>query len=428
MLYIQKHVCGHGWFNFIGLFMRKKTGKNKNNEYNPQFKEKKTFFSEKEIIFRSQNRAKVLTISAKAQLIFWTVVLLIGVWSFYSYHIYNKSGVIISVKNRELESTRDAYVDLMGDFMSLHKNIASMISSLGTKGGVKGDIEKYKRQASVVEDKIKQITSERDWASSQKIEEKISLSEAVLQRDIAASERDELKKQMNAMEDMLDELKEAEMEVLEKVSKISSREVSKIKSAFSEINSSMKKSGLYFNAQANRKNAKGGLFSPAPKAKIKDKVINEKISQIYKDINDLEYYKDVAQYVPLGKPVWSYWLTSQYGTRSDPFNKKRARHKGVDLASRTGNKIKVQAKGKVIKAEYSGGYGNLVVVDHGNGFVTKYGHMNKIYVKKGQYVDYDDTLGEVGTTGRSTGPHLHYEVIFQGKDVNPLPFVKAKIS
>lgn len=407
--------------------MRKKAGKNKKNEYNPQYREKKTFFSDKEIIFRSQNRAKVLTISSKAQIIFCSILLFIGVWSFYSYHIYNKSGVIISVKDRELESTRDAYVDLMGDFMSLQKNITNMLSSIGSKGP-KQDIEKYKRQATAVEDKIKQISSEREWASSEKLEEKISLSEAILQRDIATSERDELKKQMNSMEDVIDELKEAEMEVLEKVSKISSREVGKIKGAFSEINVPIKKSGLYFNPLANRRNGKGGLFVPAPKTQIRDKAINNKISQIFNDVNDLEYYKEVAQYVPIGKPVWSYWVTSEYGGRNDPFNKKRARHKGVDLASRTGNKIKTMAKGKVTKAEFSRGYGNLVVVDHGNGFITKYGHMHKIYVKKGQYVDVSETLGEVGTTGRSTGPHLHYEVLFQGKNVDPIPFVKAKIS
>lgn len=170
------------------------------------------------------------------------------------------------------------------------------------------------------------------------------------------------------------------------------------------------------------------MFVPEPKAKVNDKNISRKISQIFNDVSDFEYYREVAQYVPLGKPVWSYWVTSPYGGRADPFNKKQARHKGVDLASRTGNKIKVQAKGKVTRAEYAGGYGNLVVVDHGNGFVTKYGHMHKIYVKKGQYVDVNEALGEVGSTGRSTGPHLHYEVLFQGKTVDPMPFVKAKIS
>ena len=102
----------------------------------------------------------------------------------------------------------------------MQKNIAGMLADIGNKTH-KSDIEKYKQQATIVEDKIKQITSERDWASVQKIEEKISLNEAILQRDIAASERDALKKQMNAMEDIIDELREAEIDVLEKVSKIS---------------------------------------------------------------------------------------------------------------------------------------------------------------------------------------------------------------
>ena len=121
-------------------------------------------------------------------------------------------------------------------------------------------------------------------------------------------------------------------------------------------------------------------------------------------------------------------MTSPFGSRPDPFQKKKATHKGVDLASRTGNKIKTQAKGKVTRAEFTRGYGNLVVVDHGNGFTTKYAHMNKIYVKKGDHVDYNTALGEVGSTGRSTGPHLHYEVLYQGRPVDPMPFIKAKKS
>lgn len=407
--------------------MVKKNRNTKQGAYNPQFREKKTLFADKEIIFRSQNRAKVLTISSKAQIIFVGLLLFIGIWSFYSYHIYNKSGTIISVKDRELETTRDAYVDLMGDFMALQKNIAGMLSNIGSKGP-RQDIEKYKRQATAVEDKIKQIAAEQEWASAEKLEEKMTLNEAILQRDIAASERDALKKQMNAMEDVIDELREAEMEVLEKVSKIAAKEVSTLKGAFNSINVPLKRNGLYFNPLANRKNGKGGLFVPEPRPQIKDKRINAKIERIFNDVEDLGYYKEIARYVPFGKPVWSYWLTSPYGGRADPFNKKKARHKGVDLSSRTGNKIKTMAKGKITRAEFVNGYGNMVVVDHGNGFVTKYAHMHKIYVKKGAYVDVDAVLGEVGSTGRSTGPHLHYEVLFQGKNVDPMPFIKAKIS
>ena len=396
-----------------------------------QYTEKKPLFSEKEIIFRGSGCAKVWKISSRAQVIVFMALLLISSWCFYSYYLYNKSGHIISYKERELDETRDAYVELMTDFVTLHKNIGAMISSIGEgKGKDNKKFDQYKRQAQMVEDKIKQITDEKDWLSSETISERASLSEALLQRDIIASERDALKKQINELEETIKDIKKAEMEVLERIDGVADKEISKIKSAINSINQALKSKGLYFNALANskRKNNSGGPYIPDRRNLVKDKKIDDKISAIFKNYDDLEYYKEVVQYIPMGKPVWSYWVTSQYGTRSDPFNGKRARHKGMDLASRTGNKIKVKAKGKVTRAEFAGGYGNLVVVDHGNGFQTKYAHMHKIYVKKGQYVEYDDTLGEVGSTGRSTGPHLHYEVLYMGKNVDPMPFLKAKIS
>lgn len=404
------------------------------NESTPphmQYTEKKPLFSEKEIIFRGSGCAKVWKISSRAQVIIFASLLLVALWCFYSYYLYNKSGHIISYKEQELDATRDAYVELMTDFVALHKNIGAMISSIDDgKNKDNKKFDQYKRQAQLVEDKIKQITDEKDWLSSETLSERASLSEALLQRDIIASERDALKKQIDELEETIKDIKKAEMEVLERIDSVADKEMSKIKSAINSINQTLKNKGLYFNALANskRKNNSGGPYVPDRQNLVKDKKLDDKISAIFKNYDDLDYYKEVVQHIPIGKPVWSYWVTSQFGSRSDPFNGKRARHKGMDLASRTGNKIKVKAKGKVTRAEFAGGYGNLVVVDHGNGFQTKYAHLHKIYVKKGQYVEYDDTLGEVGSTGRSTGPHLHYEVLYMGKNVDPMPFLKAKIS
>lgn len=217
---------------------------------------------------------------------------------------------------------------------------------------------------------------------------------------------------------------------MERVAKISEKEIGKIKSAVKAINVPLKKKGLYFNALANdkRKAGSGGPYIPEDNSFLQDKEVSEKVSRIFKAADDLEYYREVMSSVPIGKPVWSLWVSSSYGRRTDPFKKTKAYHKGVDLAGRTGNKIKVMAKGKVTRAGTASGYGNLVEVDHGNGFKTKYGHMHKIYVKKGQYVEAGDVLGEVGSTGRSTGPHLHYEILYKGHDVDPMPFMKAKIS
>ena len=221
------------------------------------------------------------------------------------------------------------------------------------------------------------------------------------------------------------------MDVFNKVEAIASKEISKIKSAINKANGALRQQGLYFNPLANSKkrDAKGGTFAPASAIELNDDKIIKKISNIYKAVDDLEYYREVAKFVPLGKPVWSYWVSSKFGYRSDPFNKRRAGHKGIDLASRTGNKIRVPAKGKVIKTRISNkGYGNLVEIDHGNGFVTRYAHLHKIYVKKGDHLGIDDAIGEVGSTGRSTGPHLHYEILYQGHPVDPMPFMQAKLS
>lgn len=411
--------------------MKNKNRLVKQKAYSPRYAEKKPLFSEKEIIFRSAGRAKVFTISSRFQVILLVFLCLIGAWSFYSYHMYNKSGRIITHKNQELVETRDAYVDLMSDFVTIHKNIDSVLASLEKTGAKPGrELDKYKRQAMAVEDKIRQITSEKAWADDKKLNEKMSLNEALLQRDIAISERDALRQQLSELETAVKEIKAAEMEVFGRVEAIALREIKKIKSAFSSINVPLKRQGMYFNplAGSKKRESSGGPFIPASVSKLDDRAMNKKIADIYKAADDLEYYREVVKSVPLGKPVWSYWVTSKFGYRSDPFNRKKAGHKGIDLASRTGNKIQVKAKGRVVKVEHSNrGYGNNVMVDHGNGFKTRYAHMHKIYVKKGDYLKINDTIGEVGNTGRSTGPHLHYEVLYQGRQVDPLPFMQTKI-
>lgn len=402
--------------------------RSKKKAFKAKYSDDKAFFSDKEIIFRSRGRTKVFNISSKAQVIFLTLFVLISFWSVYSYYIYNKSGTIISIKDKELGETREAYVELMTDFTTLHKNIITVMESLdNTAGKNTRDMELYKNQAKVVEDKIKQITEEVAWADTDKISEKANISEALLQRDIATSERDVLKRQLQDLADDVEEIKKAEMAVLKRVEEVAGSEVLKIKNAISSVNKPLKSKGLYFNPLANRKtDNQGGPYIPVLK-EVKDKEIQGKMLSAMATLDDWEYYREVAKYVPIGKPVWSYWLTSKFGTRNDPFKNSQAIHKGLDMASRTGNKIKVKAKGKVTRAEFHKAYGNLVEVDHGNGFTTKYAHMHKLYVKKGDYVEIDDTLGEVGSTGRSTGPHLHYEILFRGKNVDPLQFVKTKI-
>lgn len=117
------------------------------------------------------------------------------------------------------------------------------------------------------------------------------------------------------------------------------------------------------------------------------------------------------------KPLYSYTLTSPYGRRWGTF------HKGVDLAAPRGTNVLAADGGKVIYAGWSGGYGYLVKIDHGNGFTTYYGHNSKLYVKVGQKVGKGETIAAVGSTGNSTGPHVHFEVRINGQTVNPFNYL-----
>ena len=120
------------------------------------------------------------------------------------------------------------------------------------------------------------------------------------------------------------------------------------------------------------------------------------------------------------------WLSAGYGMRSDPFNGDRDFHPGLDISADKGTPIFATAAGKVDLAAPSGDYGNLVVVNHGYGLITRYGHLSKFAVWQGRDVKRGDIIGYVGATGRATGPHLHYEVLANGKLMNPLQLLTGK--
>jgi len=114
------------------------------------------------------------------------------------------------------------------------------------------------------------------------------------------------------------------------------------------------------------------------------------------------------------------WLTSTMGARRDPITGERAYHPGLDIAGDNGTPVYASAAGRVTRVGYQGAYGNLIVIDHGFGLETRYGHLSAFKVKEGQYVQRGDVIGLLGSTGRTTGTHLHYEVLANGRLLNPL--------
>jgi murein DD-endopeptidase MepM/ murein hydrolase activator NlpD len=129
--------------------------------------------------------------------------------------------------------------------------------------------------------------------------------------------------------------------------------------------------------------------------------------------------------IPSMQPVDTVQFTSTFGVRSDPFRGTAAMHAGVDIPGAIGTPIYATADGVISRAERAGGYGNMVEINHGRGIATRYGHMSKILVVANTRVKRGQIIGLMGSTGRSTGSHLHYEVRVDGKAVNPIPFLQS---
>lgn len=180
------------------------------------------------------------------------------------------------------------------------------------------------------------------------------------------------------------------------------------------------------------KPGQGGPFLPAPLSAIE---LQQEIERLAKEVDqradELAYMelqlleKRVAdRLLPTTIPVTNGVLGSHFGYRSDPFSGLRSRHDGLDFSAPTGTPVLAAADGVVIVASYHPEFGNMIDIDHGDGLTSRYAHLHEMQVSESQIIRRGEQIGSVGTTGRSTGPHLHFEVRMLGVPQNPLTFLK----
>jgi murein DD-endopeptidase MepM/ murein hydrolase activator NlpD len=172
--------------------------------------------------------------------------------------------------------------------------------------------------------------------------------------------------------------------------------------------------------------AQGGLFEAAEvSATSVDAQTDLQFRSLFMTWKKLDSTEQGSIAIPSVQPVDHMSFTSNFGVRSDPFRGTAAMHSGVDIPGPVGTPIYATADGLVGRAERSGGYGNLVEINHGKGIQTRYGHLSKILVEPLARVKRGQLIALMGSTGRSTGPHLHYEVRIDGHAVSPVPFLQT---
>jgi murein DD-endopeptidase MepM/ murein hydrolase activator NlpD len=170
----------------------------------------------------------------------------------------------------------------------------------------------------------------------------------------------------------------------------------------------------------------GGPFMPLRAPQSGASAFERQLYRVYVARAQIDRYTQALVTVPVRKPVMGEVdMSSPFGIRTDPFLGRPAMHTGIDLRGETGEPAHATASGRVTIAGREGGYGNMVEINHGNGLATRYGHLSEIDVKVGQTVRIGEVIGKIGSTGRSTGPHLHYETRVDGEAVNPQKFLRA---
>ncbi|MGC2784017.1 MAG: M23 family metallopeptidase, partial [Roseiarcus sp.] len=216
----------------------------------------------------------------------------------------------------------------------------------------------------------------------------------------------------------LDRIESAQTKALAAVDRVARRSASRDASIVAET-------GLD-PAKLSAPHEQGGIGGPYIPVDPNTLPLDLALARVARDVATAERLKALMSFVPLRMPLsGDPSVTSPFGYRVDPFLGRLALHPGVDLAEAEGAEIHAAAAGRVVHAGLAGGYGIMVEIDHGNGLATRYAHMSEALVEEGQQVDKGAVLGRLGSTGRSTGPHLHYEVRVDGEPVDPERFLRA---
>ena len=251
---------------------------------------------------------------------------------------------------------------------------------------------------------------------------KSRLVETEGERDLAIGTRDSLGNQVKTLETRLAGVQEAQEDA---VHRLTERAVASI----DDLQRLVKLTGLELTPLLAQEDARygsqGGPFvSVKPDGLPADRLLAS-LTVLDQHLEHWDALQSVIRRLPMTPPLENFQITSRYGKRRDPINRRWAMHYGLDMGAVFKTPVQATAGGTVTRAGWNGRYGRMVEIDHGAGLKTRYGHLRRISVKKGDRVSYHQRLGLLGSSGRSTGAHLHYEVVFQGKSMDPMKFIKA---
>jgi murein DD-endopeptidase MepM/ murein hydrolase activator NlpD len=405
----------------------------------------------REIVFYGGGTVRHVRIRRWVQIPVWVVFTALVGWLAHVNVVYFGFDRIIQSKNEEIASAikqntllagrvsnmRDDITDVSDTLKQSHHNLVGLVSQ---NDRYRADIDKLKlavrnsegkrgeqlrRQAALtatLEGLERQLekTEKAGVRVTQKLEEtKSRLTTALVDRGAFASARDWLDKRVEKLEQRIAFLRQTQKVALARVNARTLKDISTIEGIIKTVGLDPTKLLRAFNPEFYET---GGPFVSDEGSSVAIKDVDTLLERHLIHWQDLQ---KLLKSLPLIAPLDHYRLASGFGRRRDPINRKWGSHKGIDLAAKLRTPIMATAAGKVAFSGWKRRYGRMVEIDHGAGIKTRYGHLRRALVKRGQQVQLGDKVGQLGSSGRSTGPHVHYEIMINGEQVDPERFIKA---
>ena len=411
-------------------------------------------FPERQVHLRANGRISYFRIGTSAQLFTLALIVAAGWWVGYTSLSYVKHERVVAVKESQIADARLAYHSLLGEvaeyqnkFTSitndLERNHAMMLGLVDRNAKLRTSLRSISSELHDTQNDRAHIVSAREALRGKvtKLEDKTSglaTRNFVLKKNLdtvendlqaALSERNQARFQSSRMKVYVQQLETrlADLQQSYEVSvqRLTERTVTRI----TDLEHVISLAGIDPSKLARNDERTGGQGGPFIPAETPDDMpageLKKNLDTLDMHLARLNTLQSTMRNLPLTAPLRSYYVTSGYGKRRDPLTRRWAAHYGVDFGSSRKAKIHATAPGVVRRAGWKGRYGRYIEIDHGNGVITRYGHLHKIYVKRGQKVKFQQKIGLLGNSGRATGPHLHYETVFKKRSIYPMKFIKA---
>lgn len=357
-------------------------------------------------------------------------------WASWSTYVFVYHRPLLQKRTQQLEQVRDTHARHMSDlqtYLTKYNELVRELNIIDDKFLAPeklADDEKEK----IMNTRIK-IWGELDFLRTRIVEmlgneefepEYTKLSELSAEYELTRAENEELKKRNAQIIETMSEIVDADNIIVDTVSALTKENTDELQKNIKRVNSTLASLGLsqdklLISANKYSNPLVGSAFSPIEF----DQELDKKYQRLADGLERWNGLRRLNEVLPIGKPV-NARVTSNYGTRKDPFTGKPKKHRGIDFAGKIGTELMSVAPGRVVSAGERVGYGTTVEIDHGLGFTTLYAHLSQILVSRGDWVRPGTVVGLAGSSGRSTGPHLHYEIRYKGAPFDPTKFVKEE--